>query len=132
MVATVRAQFGLTNIPPDQWSYDQRIAYNRALATYILNHPGLFTASESNTALQVNNQFTSGLEDTSFLSDLAVFGTAFRDEGEKTLDSIGDIGRGVRDALSVAGKLLPFAVVGVLAFYAIKAAGEFKRTNKAD
>jgi hypothetical protein len=37
-IAAVRSQFGLTNILPIDWSYDQRTQYNKALAAYILKN----------------------------------------------------------------------------------------------
>jgi len=35
-IAAVREQFGLTDVLPSDWSYDQRTQYNKALAAYIL------------------------------------------------------------------------------------------------
>lgn len=70
-IATVRAQLGLTGIPPAEWSYDQRTRYNQALAEYILNYPGRFSAQDLSTASVIYQRGYSPLDDTSF--DWAMF-----------------------------------------------------------
>lgn len=65
-VAAVRQQQGLAGIPPAQWSYDQRTAYNKALAAYILARPSGFTATDAGTAAQISARDYSPLQDASF------------------------------------------------------------------
>lgn len=44
--ARVRAALGLAEIPPANWTYEQRIAYNKALAAAILTDSGPASAEE--------------------------------------------------------------------------------------
>ena len=39
-VDQVKGQLGLSAIQPSDWTYDQRVTYNKALAAYIQQNPG--------------------------------------------------------------------------------------------
>lgn len=69
--ATVKASLGLPASPLD-WTYEQRIAYNKALAAYIQANPAQFETVDLNTAQIVTGKSYSGLEDASF--DWEMFG----------------------------------------------------------
>ena len=55
--ARVRASLGLADIPPSSWTYEQRIAYNKALSAAVLadasNPMGAVSAQEIATARNV-------------------------------------------------------------------------------
>lgn len=129
-IATVRSSLGLSGLAVDRWTVEQRIDYNKALAAYILAHPALFTADESYIAQTVNSQPRSTGTEVGLLSNLQVFGSALLDEGEKTLDSVGDIGRGVRETLSMIGKLLPFAVLAMALLYFFKTKKDYDAARR--
>lgn len=63
--ATVKASLGLPASPLD-WTYEQRVAYNKALAAYILANPAQFETVDLNTAQIVTGKTYSGLDDASF------------------------------------------------------------------
>ena len=65
-VNVVRTQQGLAGIPPANWTYDQRTAYNKALAAYILAHPVGFTSADAGTAAQISSKNYDALSDASF------------------------------------------------------------------
>ena len=69
--ATVKAALGLPTSPLS-WTYDQRVAYNKALADYIQANPAQFSPVDLNTAQIVNGKTYSGLDDASF--DWGMFG----------------------------------------------------------
>ncbi len=81
-VATVRAQMGLDKLPPSEWLLEQRQAYNKALAAYILANPVGFTSQDAGTAAHVASTNYEPLSDTSF--DWAMFGDAVAEEAGKT------------------------------------------------
>ena len=51
--ARVRASLGLADIPPSAWTYEQRIAYNKALASAVLSDSANATPQDLNTARNV-------------------------------------------------------------------------------
>jgi hypothetical protein len=69
--AVVKTSLGLPAAAID-WTYEQRIAYNKALAAYIQANPARFEAVDLNTAQIVSGKTYSGLDDTSF--DWGMFG----------------------------------------------------------
>lgn len=116
--AYIRATLGLSD-DVSSWSYDDRIAYNKALATYIAQNASSFPAQSVGTANAVLNEHASALQDTGFLSDLSVFGSALGDEVLNAGDSVAGVGRGILSTLSSASWLIPlaaFIVVGILLF----------------
>lgn len=61
----VRARMGLSDIPAD-WTYEQRIAYNKALAAEIQQYPNSFTPEILTTAASVAGKNYTSLDDASF------------------------------------------------------------------
>ena len=51
--ARVRASLGLADIPPSAWTYEQRIAYNKALASAVLSDSANATPQDIKTARNI-------------------------------------------------------------------------------
>jgi hypothetical protein len=124
LINTARLQLGLSNLAPSDWTYAQRVEYNKLLASLIAQNADSFPPQEVAIARQIEQQSYDPLADNSVLDDLRVFGSAFVDELGKTADSVADIGRGIRDTVSLTGKALPYiaavALVGVALYFVIK------------
>lgn len=121
-VKTVRAQLGLTDIPPSNWSYETRIAYNKALADYIQTNAASFSAQDQYIAGQVAQQAYAPLADTGVSADLSTFGNEFVNQLENAGSKVSAIGTGLLDTTELAGKLLPLlfliaAGITVYSFY---------------
>lgn len=63
--ATIRNQLGLSNTPSD-WTYDERIAYNKAYSDFVLANADQFPADINKTAGLVEAEKPAALDDTSF------------------------------------------------------------------
>jgi len=68
----IRAQQGLQDFAPADWTYEQRTNYNKALAAYIAANPSLFSEMDLITAKDVQNT------DYGFVSDYS-YSDAFAD-----------------------------------------------------
>ena len=110
-VQTVRAAQGLTDLAPSDWSYDQRVSYNQALAALIAQNASSFPPQEVEVARAIQAETVSPLADTSVSADLGAFGSAFLDNVEKAGDSVADVGRGALAGISIAGMAIPLLVV---------------------
>lgn len=110
-VAAVRAQLGLTNIPPSEWSYDTRVNYNKTLAEYIRVNAASFSAQDQFVAAQINQETISPLADTGLSSDLSAFGGEFVNQLEQAGGKVAAIGTGVLDTAQLAGKILPLVLL---------------------
>ena len=103
--ANVRGQLALSDTPSD-WTYDERIAYNRRLAVYIQQYPQSFTPEILRVARTVELDSYQPLADTSF------------DWGEFAAETAGN-------APAVLGgftnKLLLGAVIVAAVYFAVKA-----------
>lgn len=123
-IIQARSRLGLSEIPPSDWSYAQRIEYNQTLASIIADNADSFPPTEVQTARSIAAKTSDPLADNSLLDDLSVFGSAFAEEVEKTVDSAADVGRGVRDSVSIIGNALPLvtvlAIIGVVLYVAVK------------
>jgi hypothetical protein len=64
--ARARAALGLSGIPPADWTYDQRTAYNKAVAAAILADSAGATAQDLATAQRVSAKDYSPLERYAF------------------------------------------------------------------
>ena len=106
-VATVRAQQGLSNTPTD-WTYDQRVAYDKALAAYILANAALFDSTEISIAETVSQQTYSPLEDDTFQ-----WGEFAVDTFQPASDALQSIGSGVLTVANAAKWAIP--VIAVIA-----------------
>jgi len=105
-IATVKAQFGLTNVLPSDWSYDQRTQYNKALAAYILANETVTDAARPLIA-KVANSEPGPLVDDSF--DWSMFGTEVANNAEAL--------NPVPSWISSTKWLLPVLAVLALAFF---------------
>lgn len=117
-IQTVRADLGLSNTPSD-WTYNERVKYNKALADYITAHASEFPPQDLAVAQDIAAQTASPLADNGLLSDLGTFGSAFGDELLSAGEKVGAIGTGVLDSVSAVGKLLPVAVVALFVVYVL-------------
>lgn len=124
LIALARAQLNLSNIPPADWSYGQRIEYNSLLARLITENAESFPPQEVAFARDLANKAFDPLADLSAMDDLRVFGSEFANQLEQTADAVADVGRGVRDTVSIVGKSLPYvaalAFLGVCVYLVIK------------
>lgn len=74
----IRAQQGLQDFAPADWTYEQRTNYNKALANYIAANPSLFAQQDLITAKDVQNtdygfisDYTAGDVFSDFTSEIA-------------------------------------------------------------
>lgn len=118
------------NLPAalSDWSYAQRVEYNKQFAAYVLGHPASFGAQDSRTAQIVTAENPSALDDTSVSANLSAFGSALTDEVVSAGDAVGGIGRGVLNVASLAQWVIPAA--GVV-FVCILLYAEYKKRTKA-
>lgn len=90
-------------------TYEQRVAYDKALAAYIAAHPSAFADSTVETAQLVTSQNLTPLADASF--SLEDFSSAVVDNAVGIGDSVANVGRGVTNTLSLAKWGIPLAVL---------------------
>jgi len=112
-IAKIRSDMNLPALPSD-WTYEQRIAYNKTLADYILSHPDEFDQTSALVASKVANQVYSPLEDTSFTSDLSIFGDELANQAIKAGESVAGVGNGVLSTFQIASWAIPVAALAVL------------------
>lgn len=62
----IRMRLGLSSIAPSDWTYDQRVQYDQALAAYISSLPAAFSEQDLITAQEVAGNNYGGLQDSSF------------------------------------------------------------------
>jgi len=66
-MAIVKAQLGLTNVIPSNWTYEQRSAYNKSLATWLLqNASNTLSKDQVGVANAIASKQYTPLEDDSF------------------------------------------------------------------
>ena len=104
-IAAVRSALGLSNTP-NEWSYDQRTQYNKALAAYILANESVSAAARPLIA-HVANSEPGPLVDDSF--DWSMFGA----EVVKNAEELNPVPSWV----SSTKWLLPVLAVLALAFF---------------
>jgi hypothetical protein len=110
-VASVRASLGLNNLP-STWTYAQRNAYNKALATYISTHPDQFASQDLINAEAVEKKQPGELEDASF--DWGMFGAeAVKPAG----DALQNVGKGVFTVANAMRWAIPVLAVLALFFF---------------
>ncbi len=126
-VDQVKGQLGLSAIQPSDWTYDQRVSYNKALAAYIQQNPGLFSATDETNAAAVAAKVDSPLDDNSFASDLAVFGDEFENQALRVGGAVASVGNGVINALNLAKYGIPAVI---LIFVAIKLFGIYEKERR--
>lgn len=102
----LRAQMNLPAAPSD-WSYSQRVEYNKAFAAYVLAHPSSFGASDLQTADIITQELPAALDDTSVSATLSAFGSAVLDNAVAAGDDVAGVGKGVLTAASLAAWVIP-------------------------
>lgn len=85
----IRKRLGLLEIPPSDWTYEQRVEYNRELAQYIADNPQSFQDTEIQTAKDIASKAIDPLDDTSLMASVGLFGDAFLVEAETVLETGG-------------------------------------------
>jgi|GEM_PF-3593886 hypothetical protein len=114
--ARVRASLGLANIPPSSWTYEQRVAYNKALASAILSDSAPATAQDLATAQAIAAKEYSPLE-TYTLGDAASDFTAELVNQAQGVNPFSEQNRGKTRNVLIALVLLAGTVFfGVLAW----------------
>jgi len=111
-IQNVRARMKLSDTPAD-WSYDERIAYNKALAAEILSYSQSFTPAMVSVATTVQASNPSALEDDSF--DLGQFAAETASNAVPVLD-------GFTNKLIVGAVLVAALYFGIKAYQAKAAA----------
>jgi len=99
----------LNDIPKAEWTYDQRAAYNKALASIIAENPQSFDAQDVATAKQVERADYSPLSSADF--SFSDFGSAVVDNVVDAGGKVANVGTGVLNTVAVAGKLLPWVAI---------------------
>lgn len=100
-IATVRAQQGLNDIPAT-WSYDQRIAYNKALAAYIQQNPTSYAPETVTTAGVVSAANYTALDDTSYLAQVSLFSSTFWSKGVDIFNGLSTLTKFITVAVALA------------------------------
>jgi len=100
-IKAVRSALGLSDTPSD-WTYAQRVEYNKTLANYMLNNPEKFDDSTLNIAEQVSKSEYSALEDSSF-----DFGMFAAETVKPITQAAQSVGQGVFSVANMAKWLLP-------------------------
>lgn len=126
-VVAVRAAQGLTGLDVSAWSYEQRMAYNKALAAYIAARPAQFSPAEWTTAARLAQVNYSPLADVSLASRFSEFADEFTNNVVKAGNQVGGVGRGVLNTFSVIGWAIPVIALGAavyLSWHYIKKAAQ--------
>jgi hypothetical protein len=116
--AQLRAQLNLPALASD-WSYSQRVDYNKAFAAYVLAHPESFGVMDQQTAQIVTAEKPQDLSDTSMSANIQAFGSELLDNALEAGSKVAGIGQGVLDTAAIAKWLIPLGavlVVGILLY----------------
>lgn len=85
-VNVVRNRLGLDVIAPSAWTFEQRVAYEKALAEFIAAHPAAFDAQDMATARDVSQKDYGALSSPDF--SFGDFGGALLDQGAAINDDL--------------------------------------------
>lgn len=114
-VAIVRQASGLAGIPPSEWTYEQRVQYNKDLAAYIQSHPTAFTAQDVATAKIVEQRAYEPLSTLGLGEGIDIFTDEFLNQA-KQVTAIG--GNTLRTSIYIA---VAIATIFFILPYAIRA-----------
>lgn len=112
-IAQIISNLGLSQ-DRSEWTYDERLAFNNALAKYIAANPELFSAQDNANALISLNRNNAALSDNSFTSNFADFFSNLEDEAISAGESVAGIGQGVLNFASLSRWLIPLAGIAVV------------------
>ena len=110
-IRIVRERLGLASLAPVDWTYDQRVQYNRELAIYITENAHAFDDAEIQVARDIAQQPIDQLSDTGFAASLGAFGSAFLDEAaalNQDLNPFSEKNRRLVWWLAIAGAAIYF------------------------
>lgn len=110
-----KRDLGLDTLDVSAWSFDQRAAYNKALAAYIKKYPASFNAQDVATAEAVSQKAYGELADAAF---------SFGDFAAETVNNANDLvgkplvnlGQSVSSAFNALGMVGPWLAVGGVLF----------------
>lgn len=122
-IARVRAALGLSNIPPSSWTYEQRTAYNKALAAAILADAANATPTDIATAQRVSATEYSPLERYAFGDMVGDFFAEFAAQGQ-AINPLSEQNRG-----KTARTLSAIAAIAAVVFFAVLAFRTDPRRN---
>jgi hypothetical protein len=94
---------------PENLTYEQRIVFNKALAEYIVAHPGSFSSGSVDSAKLIAAQTYDPLSDPSF--DWDQFASEAVTNAAGVGDALADVGKGATAALSSLKWALPVALL---------------------
>lgn len=109
----LRSQMSLPDNASD-WTYSQRVDYNKAFAAYVLAHPDSFGTQDETTAQVITQEQPQDLSDTSLSANIEAFGSAVLDNVTAAGADVAGIGQGVLNTASLAKYLIPVAAVVAL------------------
>jgi uncharacterized membrane protein YraQ (UPF0718 family) len=91
-ITDTKLKLGLPDSPL-LWTYEQRVSYNKELASVIAQNPTDFDTQTQQTANDVNTKVYSSLEDDSYLSQIGLFNDSFLSNLSNTLNKFGAFGK---------------------------------------
>ncbi len=110
LINVVKNQLGLTDIAESDWTQNQRIQYNTAIANYIKANPDKFTTTQVNTA---NTAQYQELADFTLGDAVDTFGTEILNQAQNELSLGGNILKYsiyIAVAIIAIGWVLPYAL----------------------
>lgn len=112
LIIAVRYQLGLQDTRPSDWTYDQRVNYNKTFARYITENPQAFTAGELQVAKDIAHRPLDALDDTSFVGNLSLF-------GDELLNQAAAINQDINPFSEKNRRVMYWLVVAGLAIYVL-------------
>lgn len=119
-VTIVRGNLGLLDTPPAEWTYEQRVEYNKALASYINSHSTIFTPEDRESAQAVAARPYEPLATLGLGDKADIFTDEFLAQGKEVLSSSGNA---LKNALYIAVTVAVFLYVFPYAYR------EFQKVN---
>ena len=107
----VLAALGLTHTAPADWTYDQRTAYNKALAAKIVANPAGWAPESVAAAKKVLSSNYAALEGYGIGDAAKDFVSGAADGVGSVVSSVSSVGEGVKTTLNLTRWLLPLGAV---------------------
>lgn len=112
--ANIRKDMGLTDVQNSDWTYTQRVEFNRRFAAYVDSHPASFSLQDQKTAEGVAAEVITDLDDVGILADLSTFAGAAGDELSAINEAVNPFSASNRKLV------LTVVVVAAIAFVFVK------------
>lgn len=106
---------GLNEKPKAEWTFNDRAAYNKALADIIAKNPDAFSSQDVITAKDVEKKDYSPLASSDF--SFSEFGSAVVDNVVDAGNSVAGIGQGVLSTAKLAKWGIPLVAGTLLVFW---------------